>query len=76
MYTLTFMDNSFIKCSGKHLFLTDIGFQKTKDIKIGQSLTGKLVSTIDINIGNFEVFDDAVQRGSDFGVMGHIYKGK
>ena len=26
--------------------------------------------------GNFEVFDDAVQRGSDFGVMGHIYKGK
>ena len=57
MYTLTFMDNSFIKCSGKHLFLTDLGLQKTKDIKIGQSLTGKLVSTIDINIGSFEVFD-------------------
>ena len=57
MYTLTFMDNSFIKCSGKHLFLTNIGFQKTKDIKIGQSLTGKLVSTIDIKVGSFEVFD-------------------
>ena len=57
MYTLTFMDNSFIKCSGKHLFLTDLGLQKTKDVKIGQSLTGKLVSTIDINVGSFEVFD-------------------
>ena len=57
MYTLTFMDNSFIKCSGKHLFLTDLGLQKTKDVKIGQSLTGKILTSIDIETGVFEVFD-------------------
>ena len=57
MYTLTFMDDSFVKCSGKHLFLTDLGLQKTKDIKLGQSLTGKLLTGIDIKSGVFEVFD-------------------
>ena len=57
MYTLTFLDNTYIKCSGKHLFLTDLGLQKTKDIKVGQSLTGKILTSIDIENGVFEVFD-------------------
>jgi hypothetical protein len=57
MYTLTFLDNTYIKCSGKHLFLTDLGLQKTKDVKIGQSLTGKILTSIDIETGVFEVFD-------------------
>jgi len=57
MFTITFVDNSFIKSSGKHLFLTDLGFQKTKDIKVGQFLTGKLITSIDSVNGEFEVFD-------------------
>jgi hypothetical protein len=57
MYTLTFLDNTYIKCSGKHLFLTDLGLQKTKDVKIGRSLTGKILTSIDIENGVFEVFD-------------------
>ena len=57
MYTLTFLDNTYIKCSGKHLFLTDLGLQKTKDVKVGQSLTGKILTSIDIENGVFEVFD-------------------
>ena len=57
MFTVTFGDNTFIKCSGKHLFLTNLGFQKTKDIQIGQSLTGKLITNIQVENGIFEVFD-------------------
>ena len=57
MFTVTFEDNNFIKCSGKHLFLTNLGFQKTKDIEIGQSLTGKLITNIQVENGIFEVFD-------------------
>ena len=32
LYTIFFDDNTFIKCSGGHVFLTDNGFLKTKDI--------------------------------------------
>jgi len=57
MYTFVLDDDSFIKCSGKHLFLTNIGFKKAEDITLEYSLTNKKIKSIDVEYGEFEVFD-------------------
>jgi hypothetical protein len=57
MYTFVLEDDTYIKCSGKHLFLTEKGFQKAKDISLFSSLTNNKIKSIDVEYGNFEVYD-------------------
>jgi len=57
LYTFTFTDETSIKCSGGHVFLTDDGFLKAENIHIENTLTGKKIKNIDCIFGNFEVFD-------------------
>ena len=57
LYTFQFYDNSYIKCSGKHLFLTDNGFEKAENISLSQSITNKKIRRIIVQSGNFEVYD-------------------
>jgi len=75
LYTFTFDDDTFIKCSGKHVFLTDIGFKKAEEITTNNSLTNKKIKSIISEFGNFEVFDPVgVKKHSTYysaGVVSH-----
>jgi hypothetical protein len=57
LYTFTFDDDSFIKCSGNHAFLTNQGFKKAKDITKENTLSNKIIKNISYILGKFEVFD-------------------
>jgi predicted transcriptional regulator len=57
MFTFTFTDGTFIKCSGGHRFLTDEGFKTAKQITLSNTLTNKIIKSIDEELGKFEVFD-------------------
>jgi hypothetical protein len=57
IYTFVFNDNTYIKCSGNHAFLTNEGFKKAKDINIQNTLTNKTIKNISFIVGKFEVFD-------------------
>jgi len=57
LYTFTFTDDTSIKCSGGHVFLTDVGFLKAENISTKNTLTGKILKNITSEFGNFEVFD-------------------
>jgi len=57
LYTFTFTDGNIIKCSGRHQFLTNIGFLKAEQITPELSISGKIIKKIDIEVGNFEVYD-------------------
>lgn len=57
LYTFTFIDNTFIKCSGGHAFLTDEGFKQAKEIILKNTISGKTIVNIESEFGNFEVFD-------------------
>ena len=57
LYTFTFADDTSIKCSGGHVFLTDVGFLKAENISTKHTLTGKILKNITPEFGNFEVFD-------------------
>jgi len=57
MYTIHFVDGTFIKCSAKHVFLTDVGFLKTKDISLQNTISGKKIKSIESESGLFEVYD-------------------
>ena len=43
LYTFIFDDDSFIKCSGNHAFLTNQGFKKAKDITKENTLSNKVI---------------------------------
>lgn len=57
IYTFVFNDNTYIKCSSNHAFLTNEGFKKAKDINIQNTLTNKTIKNISFIVGKFEVFD-------------------
>ena len=57
IYTFVFNDNTYIKCSGNHAFLTNEGFKKAKNINIQNTLTNKTIKNISFIVGKFEVFD-------------------
>ena len=57
LFTITFDDNSFIKCSGNHALLSDSGFITANQLTLNNTVTGKRIVHIDHVIGNFEVFD-------------------
>jgi len=57
LYTFVFVDNGFIKCSGRHLFLTDLGFKKAEEITLDLTISGKSIAKIEKESGNFEVYD-------------------
>jgi len=57
IYTFVFNDNTYIKCSGNHAFLTNEGFKKARDINIQNTLTNKTIKNISFIVGKFEVFD-------------------
>lgn len=57
LYTISFDDGTHIKASGKHLFLTDKGFQKTNKISLKQTVSGKKIKKIEHLVGSFEVYD-------------------
>ena len=57
MYTFTFSDNTHIKCSEGHAFLTNDGFKKAQDILLTDSLSGKTISDIEWVSGEYEVYD-------------------
>ena len=75
LYTFDFDDGSYVKCSGKHLFLTESGFKKAKDITKDNTLTGKKIKSIVVEIGSFEVYDPVgVENHSTYfsnGVISH-----
>lgn len=57
MFTFTFTDNTSIKCSGKHAFLTENGFVHAKELTLSNTISGKSIKKIDVEYGTFEVFD-------------------
>jgi hypothetical protein len=57
LYTFTFSDGNYVKCSGRHQFLTNVGFLKAEQITLGFSISGKVIQKIDKEDGNFEVYD-------------------
>lgn len=57
LYTFIFDDDSLIKCSGKHLLLTEEGFKVAEKITYKNTLTNKNIKKIISEFGNFEVFD-------------------
>jgi hypothetical protein len=75
LYTITFFDGSFIKCSGNHVFLTEDGFKKANELTNNNTLTGKKISSITFINGTFEVFDPVgVDKHSTYysnGVVSH-----
>lgn len=51
-------DDTFIRVSPKHVFLTDSGFSFAKDLSIGQTITGKKISKITLlTEGPYIVYD-------------------
>lgn len=75
LYTFIFIDETFIKCSGKHLFLTNDGFQTAEKIKQDQTISGKKIKNIVYDTGTFEVYDPVgVDKHSTYisnGVISH-----
>jgi len=75
LYTINFVDGSFIKCSGKHAFLTSFGFKKALELSVGDDITGKKISKIHSELGNFLVYDPVgVEEHSTYfsnGVVSH-----
>lgn len=57
LYTFKMVDGKEIKCSGKHLFLTNNGLQKAKNITLLDTLSGLAINSINIEYGTFEVYD-------------------
>ena len=57
LYTINFVDGSFIKCSGKHAFLCPSGFKKTLELSVGDDVSGKKILKIQSEFGNFVVYD-------------------
>jgi hypothetical protein len=57
LYTFTFSDNTDIKCSGGHAFLTNAGFKKAQDILLTDTLSGKIITNIEYVSGDYEVYD-------------------
>jgi len=57
LYEFTFTDGKYIKCSGRHLFLTNTGFVKAEEITPDMSVSGKRILKIDKQVGTFEVYD-------------------
>jgi len=57
MYCITFEDDSYIKCSDGHGFLTDKGFLKASELTLTNTLTGKKIKNINFETGNFDVYD-------------------
>jgi hypothetical protein len=51
-------EDTFIRVSPKHVFLSDIGFAFAKDLFVGQTITGKKIINISIlNNGPYIVYD-------------------
>ena len=75
LYTITFDDKTFIKCSGKHAFLTSVGFKKSFELFVGDNVSGKKISEIHSEYGNFVVYDPVgVEEHSTYysnGVVSH-----
>lgn len=75
LYTFTFDDDTFIKCSGRHLFLTNKGFQTAEKITKEETISGKKISSIVFESGTFEVYDPVgVENHSTYfsnGVISH-----
>lgn len=75
LYTFTFDDGSNIICSGGHAFLTENGFQKAETITKSNTITGKIISDITYEDGNFDVYDPvSVANHSSYysnGVISH-----
>jgi hypothetical protein len=57
LYTFTFSDGNHVKCSGRHQFLTNVGFLKAEQITLDLSISGKVIQKIDKEVGTFEVYD-------------------
>lgn len=57
MYCITFEDNTYIKCSDGHAFLTDTGFIQAKNLTKNNTVTGKRISSISYENGEFDVYD-------------------
>lgn len=57
LYTITFEDKTFIKCSGNHAFLSDKGFLRANELTKENTLTGKKIQNILSEFGEYEVFD-------------------
>jgi hypothetical protein len=74
-YTFTFEDNTHIKCSNGHGFLTDKGFLKSEHITLQNTLTGKKIISIEKEVGEFEVYDPVgVEESNTYfsnGVVSH-----
>jgi hypothetical protein len=75
LYTISLNDGTFIKCSGKHAFLTNDGFKKALDLKTGDNLSGKIITKIDSEKGDFVVYDPVgVEEHSTYfsnGIISH-----
>lgn len=57
MYTITFEDDTIIRCSENHAFLSEGGFIRTKDLTVEHTLTGKKIKSITFEEGTFKVYD-------------------
>lgn len=75
LFTFTFEDNTYVKCSGNHVFLTDVGFLKACEIGLSNTLTNKIIKNISSELGEFEVYDPVcVEKHSTYfsnGVISH-----
>lgn len=75
LFTFTFDDNTQVKCSGNHVFLTDVGFLKACEIDVCNTLTNKIIKNISSELGEFEVYDPVcVAKHSTYfsnGVISH-----
>lgn len=75
LYTINFIDGSFIKCSSKHAFLSSCGFKKAHELSIGDDVSGKIISDIYSESGTFIVYDPVgVEEHSTYysnGVVSH-----
>ena len=57
LYTIEFQDGTFLKCSGNHAVLCETGFIFSKELQLKNIVSGKHISKISFEVGNFEVFD-------------------
>jgi hypothetical protein len=57
LYEFTFGDDSTIRCSGKHAFLTEIGFLYAEKISLTNTISGKIIKNITLELGEFDVYD-------------------
>ena len=57
LYTFSFADDSIIRCSGNHAFLTENGFQLARTITTTNTISGKTIREIAHESGSFEVYD-------------------